>query len=86
MSAPAHSTKHIHNLIYEFNSRFTFNLVQLQNGISNGTALWLGGQVLACYLATLYQDAKHPPQRAIELGAGIGLARHVDLTEFVLGH
>jgi len=74
MSAPAHSTKHIQTLVYEFNSQFVFNLFQSQDGVSNGTALWLGGQILACYLASLYHDSKHPPRRAIELGAGVGLA------------
>jgi len=74
MPAPAHKTKHVQNLLYSFNNISTFNLAQLQNGANNGTALWLGGQVLACYLASLYKDSKHPPRRAIELGAGIGLA------------
>lgn len=76
MSSPAHQTKHLNNLIYKFNNLFTFNLLQLQSGIQNGTALWLAGQVLASYLSELYNHSKHPPRRAIELGSGIGLARY----------
>ncbi|KAH8833822.1 hypothetical protein DL96DRAFT_1666836 [Flagelloscypha sp. PMI_526] len=46
---PAHETKHLSSLDISFaNSRFIIE--QTDNGISNGSALWLSGQVMACYL------------------------------------
>lgn len=80
MSQPAHVTKHIPLLSYPF-SHSTFLLAQLSDGVSNGTALWLGGQCLALYLAQMHSKFKpanssHPP-RAIELGSGIGLTAFV---------
>ncbi|KAF8902055.1 putative methyltransferase-domain-containing protein [Gymnopilus junonius] len=77
MSAqPAHFTKHISLLSYPFLSS-TFTLTQVNDGISNGTALWLGGQCLAMYLAQeqhkLRPQGSSRPPRAIELGSGIGL-------------
>ena len=72
-SQPAHKTKHIPLLQYPFLSS-TFSLSQLADGVSNGTALWLGGQCLAMYLAQMHTKFRHSdPPRAIELGSGIGL-------------
>ncbi|KAF5358276.1 hypothetical protein D9756_001644 [Leucocoprinus leucothites] len=71
---PAHATKHLPILPYAF-ANSIFHLNQLQDGVSNGTALWLGGQCLAAYLAeshAKYSSQQRPP-RAIELGSGIGL-------------
>ncbi|KAF9532255.1 hypothetical protein CPB83DRAFT_847524 [Crepidotus variabilis] len=74
-SQPAHLTKHIPQLQYNFNST-PYSLAQLTDGVSNGTALWLGGQCLAMYLAQhhgkLFKSESRTP-RAIELGSGIGL-------------
>ena len=58
--------------------------VEHDNGLANGTALWLGAQCLSIYLAQLY-GTKHriPSQqqqrrpRVIELGSGIGLSAYV---------
>ncbi|KIM49207.1 hypothetical protein M413DRAFT_15360 [Hebeloma cylindrosporum] len=73
---PAHLTKHIPLLSYPFASS-VFLLAQLSDGVSNGTALWLGGQCLALYLAQFHAKFKPAnssrPPRAIELGSGIGL-------------
>ncbi|KAF9453217.1 hypothetical protein P691DRAFT_793026 [Macrolepiota fuliginosa MF-IS2] len=74
-SCPAHATKHLPVLPYTFGDTI-FHLSQLQNGVSNGTALWLGGQCLAVYLAeshARYKSSQHPCPRALELGSGIGL-------------
>ncbi|KAF9052955.1 hypothetical protein BJ165DRAFT_1339001 [Panaeolus papilionaceus] len=73
MPSPAHQTKHLSPLNYRFNN-LVLNLSQLDNGISNGTALWLGGQCLSYYLANFWDrsnQSTHPS--AIELGSGIGL-------------
>ncbi|PPQ86856.1 hypothetical protein CVT25_012576 [Psilocybe cyanescens] len=79
-SQPAHLTKHISHLSYPFASS-TFALSQLDDGFSNGTALWLGGQCLALYLAQMHAKLKpvnlSRPPRAIELGSGIGLTAYV---------
>lgn len=64
---PAHATKHLSVLQYN-----SFTLVQTDDGKSNGTALWLGAQVLSAYLSTLSVS----PGRAIELGSGIGLSAY----------
>ncbi|KAJ3555119.1 hypothetical protein NM688_g2750 [Phlebia brevispora] len=83
---PAHETKHLPELEYSFRQH-TFRLSQLDNGISNGTALWLGAQCLSVFLAHVYGSkhrtkqspaAKRP--RAIELGSGIGLSAYVPLS------
>lgn len=68
---PASETKHLQQLPYEFNAH-TFLLHQRDaHGLTNGTTLWLGGQVLSYYLASiLIRDEK---KTAIELGSGIGL-------------
>ncbi|KAF9483914.1 hypothetical protein BDN70DRAFT_798899 [Pholiota conissans] len=75
-SQPAHRTKHIPLLPCLFNNA-RFSLVQRADGVSNGTALWLGGQCLALFLAQAHlkfaRSALHPRPRAIELGSGIGL-------------
>lgn len=80
---PAHKTKHIAELDYTF-LQSTFRLSQLDNGHSNGTALWLGAQCLSAFLAHVYGNkhrakqadaAKRP--RVIELGSGIGLSAYV---------
>lgn len=76
MLSPAHRTKHIPVLTYPFASS-TFHLAQLDNGVSNGTALWLGAQCLSLYLAQVHSKHKPSqsviPPRVVELGSGIGL-------------
>ncbi|KAG8692264.1 hypothetical protein FRC09_011343 [Ceratobasidium sp. 395] len=67
---PAHHTKHIPLLELSFRS-YTFALAQADDGAANGTALWLPGQVLAAFLASLPPPKSARP-RAIELGSGIG--------------
>ncbi|KAB5593060.1 hypothetical protein CTheo_3525 [Ceratobasidium theobromae] len=62
---PAHSTKHHPLLCARFNAH-AFYLAQADDGVANGTSLWLAGQVLAACLASL------PRARIIELGSGIG--------------
>jgi len=73
MAQPAHLTKHIPLLVCPFNNS-SFALSQRADGVSNGTALWLGGQCLAMYLAhnlpRCHLASKRPS--AIELGSGIG--------------
>lgn len=78
MSQPAHLTKHIPLLSYSF-AHSVFLLAQLSDGVSNGTALWLGGQCLALYLAQMHSKFKpaNASPRAIELGSGIGLTAFV---------
>ncbi|KAG0705929.1 hypothetical protein DFH29DRAFT_799266 [Suillus ampliporus] len=51
---PAHHTKHLPVLAYPFKN-VAFHLVQKDDGASNGTALWLGAQVLSVYLATEFK-------------------------------
>ncbi|KAF9792721.1 hypothetical protein BJ322DRAFT_996726 [Thelephora terrestris] len=62
---PAHETKSEKILKYS-----GYSLRQSDDGTTNGTTLWLGGQILSAYLPTL----KTRPGKAIELGAGIGLS------------
>ncbi|TFY60280.1 hypothetical protein EVJ58_g5252 [Rhodofomes roseus] len=72
---PAHSTKHLALLRYPFRD-LVFHLAQRDDGLTNGTALWLGAQCLSLYLADALR-LKAPPARrlrAIELGSGIGLS------------
>ena len=66
---PAHQTKHLPTLTYPFNG-CTFLLAQSSDGTSNGTALWLGAQLLSVYAASAL-DARRP--KAVELGSGVGL-------------
>ncbi|OCH95016.1 hypothetical protein OBBRIDRAFT_768598 [Obba rivulosa] len=77
---PAHQTKHLSLLQYPFKDA-CFQLAQLDDGSTNGTALWLGAQCLSLYLAELYRNkalhalsasGKNP--RAVELGSGVGLS------------
>jgi len=80
-SAPAHHTKHFPVLAYLFND-IPFRLAQRDDGISNGTALWLGAQVLSTYLAVQYRKTSAPGSvrsNAVELGSGIGLLAYVCL-------
>ncbi|GLB35032.1 putative lysine methyltransferase [Lyophyllum shimeji] len=75
MFSPAHSTKHIPLLCYPFASS-TFYLAQLDDGVSNGTALWLGAQCLSVYLASIHHRLNPRSgisPRVVELGSGIGL-------------
>ncbi|KAK0450777.1 putative methyltransferase-domain-containing protein [Armillaria borealis] len=76
MSAfPAHATKHLPLLSYSFSPSLTFQLAQSDDGTSNGTALWLGAQVLSVYLAhVVHPRLFQPGMRVIELGSGIGLS------------
>ncbi|KAJ7452482.1 hypothetical protein B0H11DRAFT_2073662 [Mycena galericulata] len=67
---PASTTKHSKSLPCPFAST-VFDLAQSDDGVSNGTALWLGAQCLSAYLA--HSGAVKPGMHAIELGAGIGL-------------
>ncbi|KAI0375025.1 hypothetical protein BV20DRAFT_1010906 [Pilatotrama ljubarskyi] len=79
---PAHETKHIPLLAYPFRTH-RFHLAQLDNGATNGSALWLGAQCLSLFLSDnlknkppsstgLASDGNRP--RAVELGSGIGLS------------
>lgn len=61
---PAHHTKHLPVLAYPFN-KVAFHLVQRDDGISNGTALWLGAQVLSVYLSA---EFKGKSRKTIETG------------------
>lgn len=61
---PAHHTKHLPVLAYPFNN-VAFHLVQRDDGISNGTALWLGAQVLSVYLSA---EFKGKSRKTIEAG------------------
>ncbi|KAI0705816.1 hypothetical protein BC835DRAFT_1409881 [Cytidiella melzeri] len=75
---PAHETKHLARLVYTFRNS-TFHLSQRNDGSTNGTALWMGGQVLSAWLAEHYgkkpwlQKGANRRPRLIELGSGIGL-------------
>ncbi|KAH9951914.1 hypothetical protein B0H21DRAFT_683990 [Amylocystis lapponica] len=73
--SPAHHTKHIPLLQYPFRSS-CFHLAQLDNGATNGSALWLGAQCLSLYLADTLKPKSLAGRRprAIELGSGIGLS------------
>jgi len=77
---PASETKHIQQLSYEFRGQ-TFLLNQRDDhGITNGTTLWLGGQVLSYYLAFILETNPMSAGKrkiAIELGSGIGLTAYV---------
>ncbi|KAI0362249.1 hypothetical protein OH77DRAFT_1441621 [Trametes cingulata] len=79
---PAHETKHIPFLVYPFRTH-RFHLAQLDNGATNGSALWLGAQCLTLFLSDNLKNK--PPSstglssggnrpRAIDLGSGIGLS------------
>ncbi|KAF8610103.1 hypothetical protein BDV93DRAFT_483165 [Ceratobasidium sp. AG-I] len=68
---PSHHTKHLPHLTVSTRTH-TFHIAQADDGASNGTALWLSGQVLSAFLAALPAPRSSPP-RAIELGSGVGL-------------
>ncbi|KAJ7470706.1 hypothetical protein FB451DRAFT_1254581 [Mycena latifolia] len=68
---PASHTKHSKLLVCPFAS-VVFRLVQSDDGLSNGTALWLGAQCLSAYLA--HSGVVKPGMRALELGGGIGFS------------
>ncbi|KAF7305118.1 hypothetical protein MKEN_01227000 [Mycena kentingensis (nom. inval.)] len=66
---PASDTKH-HKLIHCTLGKYSFNLIQRdEHGVSNGTTLWLGGQILCAYLLSV----KLGGARVIEFGSGTGL-------------
>lgn len=71
---PAHLTKHLSTLTYPIADRL-FLLSQLDDGQSNGTALWLGAQCLSAFLAHNIPPGSRP--RVVELGSGIGLTAYV---------
>jgi protein N-lysine methyltransferase METTL21D len=81
---PAHHTKHVPVLDVRIGEH-AFRLSQSDKGDTNGTALWLGGQLLSVYLLSLHatgklerkQSADKGRLRAIELGSGIGLCGFV---------
>ncbi|KAG1754533.1 hypothetical protein EDB19DRAFT_1969826 [Suillus lakei] len=52
---PAHHTKHLPVLAYPFN-KVAFHLLQRDDGTSNGTALWLGAQVLSIFLSAEFKS------------------------------
>ncbi|GJE90852.1 hypothetical protein PsYK624_069960 [Phanerochaete sordida] len=76
---PAHQTKHLPALDYRFRHSL-FHLAQLDNGNTNGTALWMGAQVLSAWLSRLLdkprarQTVPSRRPRVLELGSGIGLS------------
>lgn len=80
---PAQHTKHLNSLHYRFLDN-DFHLAQRDDGISNGTALWLGGQLMAAFLSQTFATRRTPRLRAIELGAGIGLTSFVLLYPCIL--
>ncbi|KAJ7156031.1 hypothetical protein C8R43DRAFT_998932 [Mycena crocata] len=67
---PASHTKASKLLVCPF-AHTVFHLVQSDDGVSNGTALWLGAQCLSAYLA--HSGVIKRGMRVIELGGGIGL-------------
>ncbi|KAH7915002.1 putative methyltransferase-domain-containing protein [Hygrophoropsis aurantiaca] len=72
MALPAHHTQHLQCIAYPFNvSSSCFHLTQRNDRATTGTALWLGAQCLALYLASIART--NHPLRAIDLGSGIGL-------------
>lgn len=73
---PSHNTKHLPLLRFPFVNS-TFYLAQRDDGICNGTALWLAGQCLALYFAEHHVPTYPPRPRAIELGSGVGLTAWV---------
>ncbi|KAF8212294.1 hypothetical protein K438DRAFT_1915993 [Mycena galopus ATCC 62051] len=67
---PASQTKDAKLLACSIKST-VFQLSQSDDGVSNGTALWLGAQCLSAYLT--HSAVVSPGMRALELGSGIGL-------------
>ncbi|KLO12606.1 hypothetical protein SCHPADRAFT_407983 [Schizopora paradoxa] len=56
MPLPAHETKHISSLSYPSRD-VVFQLAQRNDGASNGTALWLGAQILSAFLADVLSSS-----------------------------
>jgi hypothetical protein len=83
MPLPAHHTKHLTILNkYPLAHHISVNLLQLDDGKTNGTGLWLGAQCLSLFLSDnhnrpLRSSVVRP--RAVELGSGIGLTAWVPL-------
>lgn len=73
---PAHLTKHLSVLRYPIADTI-IHLSQLDDGQSNGTALWLGAQCLSAFLAHNIPANLRP--KVVELGSGIGLTACVRL-------
>lgn len=82
MFKPAHITKHYKLLNCLFNGA-SFQLAQSDNGDTNGSALWLGAQILSVYLADVKAINGGKGRRAIELGSGIGFSAYVQLGESI---
>lgn len=47
---PAHQTKHLPLIVYPVCDNIKFELAQSDDGANNGTALWLGAQILSAFL------------------------------------
>jgi hypothetical protein len=67
---PAQDTKHLPLLQYPFKNHI-FQLSQSNDGASNGSALWLGGQVLTAYLANVLPPL--PPALLLVIPVGNAL-------------
>ncbi len=65
MALPAHETKHISTLSYPFRD-VVFQLTQRNDGASNGTALWLGAQILSAFLADVLPSIATKQSRSTE--------------------
>lgn len=65
MALPAHETKHISTLSYPFRD-VVFQLTQRNDGASNGTALWLGAQILSAFLADVLPSIANKQSRSTE--------------------
>lgn len=66
---PATLTKHLPNLRCSF-AGLNLELSQSDDGKSNGSALWLGAQIIACHLKA--SSFKLANKNVCELGSGIG--------------
>ncbi|KIM80751.1 hypothetical protein PILCRDRAFT_822017 [Piloderma croceum F 1598] len=75
MPLPAHHTKHLNSLAYPIGLDLTVNLLQVDDGKTNGTGLWLGAQCLSLFLANSHKRPSPSIGRpkAVELGSGVGL-------------
>lgn len=73
MALPAHDTKHLSSLSYPF-LEHTFALAQRADGVSNGTALWLGAQCLSAFLVDSLPAPT--PNANASTGSGTGSARN----------
>ena len=61
---PAHETKHLDLLSYHYFGH-TFDLTQVSDGQSNGTALWLGAQCMSVFLVDALPSRKLSPPKPI---------------------